>query len=387
MPPHGFTPDRRPRLLYLITVDWFFVSHFLDRAIAARSAGFDVFVLTHLDAHHQRIRDAGLIPIQWHVTRRGINPLRELGSLFQVWRIYRRHRPDVVHHIAMKPILYGSLAARLAGIRAVLNAPVGMGFIYSSGSLLARVLRPLLAMSLHALLNPPGSRVVFENRDDHAAAISRALVRADDALLIRGAGVDLNKFAPSLEPPTRPRVVLIARMLWDKGVGELVAAARLLEARGSDAQIVLVGPIDPDNRASIDEPQLLAWQAEGIIEWLGPRTDVAAVLAASHIVVLPSYREGLPKSLLEALAAARPIVATDVPGCREVVQPGVNGLLVPARDVVALAEALDVLIRDRALRQRFGIQSRRLAEDEFGSERVASATLAVYRSLLAPAES
>lgn len=372
-----------PRLLYLITVDWFFISHFLERAIAAKQAGFEVLVATHLEANHQRICDAGLTPIQWNVTRRGINPISELRSMFEVLRIYRKHQPDLVHHVAMKPIIYGSLAARFVGIRSVLNAPVGMGFVYSSGSLIARALRPLLALLLRVFLNPPDSRVIFENRDDRSTAVEQGLVRHEDALLIRGAGVSLTGFVPTPEPSGPPRVVLIARMLWDKGVGEFVAAARMLKARGTDAKFVLIGAPDPGNRASIGEQQLRAWQDAGVVEWLGHRTDVADILAAAHIVTLPSYREGLPRSLLEGLAAARPIVTTDVPGCREVVKPGENGLLVPVRDVAALARALDSLLRDKALRERFGRQSRLLAEAEFGVDCVTAQTLDVYASLMA----
>jgi glycosyltransferase involved in cell wall biosynthesis len=377
---------RPPRLLFLITVDWFFASHFLSRAVAARQAGFDVLVVTHLDADRERLRAAGLVPIHWRVSRRGLNPFAELRALRQLLRIYREQRPDLVHQIALKPVVYGSLAARATGVRHVLNAPVGMGFVFSSGSLLARALRPVVLLALRALLNPPGSRVVFENRDDRAAAVADGLVRERDAVLIRGAGVDVRVIAPAPEPPGRPRVVLVARMLWDKGVGELVEAARLLRARGVDAEFVLVGGVDAENRACIEAAQLQAWQAEGVVDWLGHRRDVAAVLAGSHIVTLPSYREGLPKALLEALAAGRPIVTTDVPGCREAVVHGENGLLVPPRDAAALAGALAVLIRDPALRRRFGAAGRRLAEREFATELVERATLDLYADMLgAPA--
>jgi len=373
---------KRPRVLYLITVDWFFASHFLDRAVAAAQAGYEVLVVTNLDTEQPGLRAAGLLPIHWHVHRRGLNPISELRALLQLLRIYRTQRPDLVHQIALKPIVYGSLAARVSGVRRVLNAPVGMGFVFSSESLLARGLRPLVRLALRALLNPPRSRVVFENRDDQAGAVADGLVREEDAVLIRGAGVDVRRITPAPEPPGRPRVVLVARMLWDKGVGELVEAARLLRGRGVDAEFTLVGGVDPDNRACIDLAQLRAWQAEGVVDWLGHRQDVATILAGSHIVALPSYREGLPKALLEALAAGRPIVTTDVPGCREVVVDGENGLLVPPRDAPALAEALSRLILNAALRRRFGAAGRRLAEREFATELVEQATLELYADLL-----
>lgn len=372
----------RPRLLFLITVDWFFTSHFLDRAIAAQRAGYEVLVVTHLHYEADRLRSAGLVPIPWQVHRRGLNPLTEFLAFRQLLRIYRQVRPDLVHQVALKPIVYGSLAARLSGLRRVLNAPVGMGFVFSSGSLLARALRPLLSFALRLLLNPPGSRVVFENSDDLAAAVASGLVRAPDTVLIRGAGVDVRRITMTPEPPGPPRVLLVARMLWDKGIGEFVDAARLLHSRGVDVDFLLVGGVDTDNRACINAQQLEAWQTEGVVTWLGHRRDVAELLARCHIVALPSYREGLPKSLLEALAAGRPIVTTNVPGCREVVVPGENGLLVPPRDAPALAAALSRLIREPALRQRFGAAGRRLAEQAFATELVEQATLALYADML-----
>ncbi|KAA6187492.1 glycosyltransferase family 4 protein [Thiohalocapsa marina] len=371
-----------PRLLYLITVDWFFVSHFLERAEAARQAGYEVVVMARLGAEAERLRAAGLRVVDWPVARSGVNPLRELRSLWRVVRAYRRLRPTLVHHVALKPILYGSIAARLCGIRRVLNAPVGMGFVFASGRPLARLMRPLMGVALRALLNPPGSRVVFENRDDLAAAERKRLVRPDAAVLIRGAGIDLSRAPVLPEPSGRPRVLLVARMLWDKGVGELVAAARQLKAAGVDAEFVLVGAPDAENRACIPEQQLRDWQSEGLVTWLGHRDDVMTLLAGAAIVTLPSYREGLPKSLLEALAAARPVVATDVPGCREVVIDGETGFLVPPRDPVRLAEALAALLGSAELRQRFGAAGRRLAEQAFSSQQVCRETMRVYSRLL-----
>ncbi|MBK5929403.1 glycosyltransferase family 4 protein [Halochromatium salexigens] len=374
--------QRPPRLLFLITVDWFFTSHFLARALAARRAGYEVLVMTHLEGERARLHAAGLVPIHWQVRRRGLNPLTELRSLWQLVRVYRRQRPDLVHQIALKPIVYGTLAARFAGVRHLVNAPVGMGFVFTSTSPLARTLRPLLGLALRLLLNPAGSRVVFENADDRALALAAGMVREPAAVLIRGAGVDVHHIRPVAEPPGIPRVVLVARMLWDKGVGEFVAAARILQERGVRARCLLIGGLDPDNRACIEPTRLKAWQAEGIIDWLGHREDVAELIAGSHIVALPSYREGLPKALLEGLAAGRSIVTTDVPGCREAVIAGETGLLVPARDPKALADALACLLENPQLRQRFGAAGRRLAEQAFATEQVEQTTLALYDALL-----
>lgn len=372
----------RPRLIFFATEDWFFCSHFLDRAVAARDRGFDVSVVTRVGEDGARIAANGLRVHPVDIGRRASNPLAEIRAIRRVWRIYRSEQPALVHHVALKPIVFGTVAAKLAKVRRIVNAPVGMGFVFTSSSLLARSLRPLLRLALRILLNPRGSRVVFENPDDLEGAVSDGLVRRGEAVLIRGAGVDLDAIRPSPEPGGPPTVVLVARMLWEKGVGVFVEAARMLRRRGLDARFLLVGAPDPGNPGSISEAQLRGWQQEGAVEWLGHRGDIPAVLESSSIVCLPSYREGLPKSLLEALAAGRPIVATDVPGCREAVIVGENGLLVPPRDPHRLAEALATLIRDGDMRARFGRRSRRLAEAEFGTARVNEATLALYSSML-----
>lgn len=369
------------KLLYLTSEDWFFCSHLIERAAAARAAGHEVVVMTHLDRHAEAIAARGLRVVPWRFDRRGMDPLRELSSIVQVARAYRAERPDVVHHFALKPVLYGSLAARLAGIRAVINAPVGMGYVFSSDDLRARMLRLPVRLALRLLINPHGSRVVFENPDDRDAMIAAGWVRAADAALIRGAGVDLSAFDAAPEPEGVPIVVLPARMLRDKGVSEFVTAARSLKAKGIAARFVLAGAPDPGNRAAIAEETLRGWAAEGVIEYLGFQDNIPALFRRSAIVCLPSYREGLPKALLEALAAARPIVTTDVPGCRETVIPGVNGLMVPARDANALAEALEELLRDPVRRAEMGAAGRGLAEREFSNPRVIAETLKLYRDL------
>ncbi len=373
---------RPARVLFFVTEDWFFCSHFIDRAVAARDAGFEVLVLTRVGDRGDEIRRKGLSLIPLDISRHGLNPLAELRTVWAVYRIYARVKPDLTHHFALKPIVDGTIASLLGGFGHVINAPVGMGFVFSSQSRLASLLRPVVRLALHALLNPPGSRVVFENPDDLESAVRGRLVRRDDAVLIRGAGVDTERFRPTPEPQGTPTVALIARMLWDKGVGEYVEAARILKAKGLAATLVLVGAPDARNPGAISETQLRAWDAEGVVRWLGHRTDIAAILARCHIACLPSYREGLPKALLEAMAAGRPIVATDVPGCREAVRDRDNGLLVPSRDAGALARALETLIGDPELRRQLGDRGRRRAETEFASDVVNQATLGLYQEML-----
>jgi glycosyltransferase involved in cell wall biosynthesis len=369
------------KILYFISEDWFFCSHFIERAIAARNAGYEVVVVTREKDHGQQIRQAGLKLISIEFERRSVNPLRELWLVQFLYRIYARERPDIVHHIAAKPIFYGSAVARLLGITSVVNAPVGMGYAFSSSDAKARLLRPFINMAYRLLLNPKGSRVIFENADDLNMFVKSGVARQQDTVLIRGAGIDLKAFQPHPEPAGEPVVMLIARMLRDKGVMEFLGAAERLLASGVVARFVLVGDPDPGNPASISAETLQVWNGRCGVEWWGWRNDVAAALQQAHIVCLPSYREGLPKSLLEAAACGLPIVTTDAVGCRDVVEDGLNGYLVPVKECTSLAAALQKLINSPSLRSSMGQKSRIRAETEFSSERVIAETLAVYAQL------
>lgn len=380
----------KPKLVYLITEDWFFCSHFLDRAVAARDAGYDVVVMAREHAHGATIRAAGLRLLPVNFNRCSINPLTEMALLLRIWWAYRRERPDVVHHVAAKPILYGTLAALASPRRpAIVNAPVGMGYVFSSRQRLARRLRPFLRLAYCLLVNPRGSRVIFENPDDARDFVDNGFARRADAVVIRGAGVDLQKFRPADPPPERPPappvVALVARMLREKGVYEFVEAAHRLHDAGSDARFVLIGAPDPENPASVPEEHLRSWHGRRGVEWWGWRDDMAAAWRQVDVACLPSsYREGLPKALLEAAACGLPIVTTDAIGCREAVQNRSNGFLVPAGDVPALATALDVLIADAGLRAQMGKAGRARAEREFSSAQVNGDTLAVYHALAGP---
>ncbi len=372
-------PHRPPTLLFLVTEDWFFLSHFAERAVAAKRAGFDVVVAARDRGRGDDIRRLGLRFEPVLFRRRGFNPFREGATIAAIRRLYRGVRPDIVHHVALKPILYGTLAA---GRAQVVNAPVGMGFVFTSSSLKAKLLRPLVSLLMRRLLDPRRGRVVFENRDDMAALVADGTVAAARAVLIPGAGVDTDAFRPRPEPEGVVRVGLAARMLRDKGVVEFVDAARQLRARGAAVQCVLIGSPDPENPSSIAEDELRRWHEEGLVAWEGHRTDMPAALAGCHIIALPSYREGLPKVLLEAMASGRPIIATDVPGCREAVVSGENGLLVPVRDAAALAATIEMLAADAGLRRRMGARGRELAETRYSSSIITAQTVALYNRLV-----
>ena len=370
------------KILFFISEDWFFCSHFIERASAARDAGYEVVVVTRVNANGNNIRlaDLRLIPINFE--RRSINPFRELWMLRTLFRIYRTERPDIVHHIAAKPIFYGTAIARFIGVKSVVNAPVGMGYAFSSSDIKAKFLRPLIKFAYRLLLNPKGSRVIFENGEDLEAFVGSGVARRSETVLIPGAGIDLIRFQPQIEPNGAPVVVLVARMLRDKGIMEFLEAAELINSMGIAARFILVGDPDPGNPASIPVETLQQWNGRNGVEWWGWRDDIAGVLRQAHIVCLPSYREGLPKSLLEAAASGLPIVTTNAIGCRDVVEDGVNGYLVPVKESAPLASALLKLINDPELRVSMGMRGRNRAESEFSSQRVISETLAVYKQLV-----
>ncbi len=372
----------RPKLLFLITEDWYFWSHRLPIARAARDQGFTVIIGTHVQDHGELIRQEGFTLIPIRLRRRSKNPLQELLSLIELIGIYQREKPQIVHHVAMKPVLYGSIAARLAGVPSVVNALAGLGYVFIPTRKLAILLRSVIKPLLRAILNTPGGSLILQNPDDCSLFFEQGLCGKNQIIMIRGSGVDTKQFAPQPEPDGVPVVMLASRMLWDKGVGEFVNAVKKLRAGNVRARFVLVGRIDEDNPASIPVPVLNEWHNSGVIEWWGNQENMPEVFAQAHVVTLPSYREGLPKVLLEAAACGRPLVATDVPGCREIVRNGDNGFLVPLRDVGALADALLRLIADRNLRQKMGARGRQIALRDFSEETVVSATMAVYRQSL-----
>ena len=370
--------QRRRRLAFLVSEDWYFCTHRLALALAAVERGYEVTVITRVNEHGDRMRRAGLSVIPMEMSRSGMHPLRELATVRGILQIYRELRPDVVHHVALKPVVLGSLAARLAGVPRVVNAIAGFGYVFASREPKAALLRPVLRTVLPVLLDRPGVTTIVQNVEDEAT-LSRLGIAPARCRLIRGAGVDLRAVTPVQERSGLPVVMLAARMLWDKGVGEFVEAARLLRARGCDARYVLVGRPDPGNPKSVPESQLARWHDEGVVEWWGYSRDINETLASCHVFCLPTfYGEGIPKILLEAAAAGRAIIASDIAGCREVIRNNVNGVLVKPRDSGALAEAVYTLLGNPSLRQRLGQSARRAVEQAFSLEHVIDATMAVY---------
>jgi glycosyltransferase involved in cell wall biosynthesis len=368
----------KPKLLFVVTEDWYFVSHRLPLAIAALEAGYNVVVATRIRQHANIIKKAGICLIPFEMSRRMGNPLRELLGLAL---LYRRERPDIVHHVALKPVLYGSMAVCLGGLPAQVNAVAGLGWLFISRSHLARLMSPAIRWLLARLLSAPRCRVIVQNPDD-AELLRKSGVPQSRLRMVRGSGVDTSMFSPVPNTPGPLCVVMATRILWDKGVGEFVAAARILKLSAPKVRFILVGEPDLDNPASVPKATLKTWQEENVVEWWGHSDDMAKTFQAAHVVCLPSYREGLPKVLIEAASCGKPIVTTDVPGCREVVCDGDNGFLVPVRDSKALSEALLRLIENSDLRAQMGRRSREIALAEFSSELVNAQTLDVYKELV-----
>lgn len=368
-------------ILYLVTEDWYFWSHRLPFARAARDAGARVIVASRMADHRDRIEAEGFAAVDIPFDRSGLNPIRDIGTLRAIEAVYRREKPDLVHHVAMKPVLYGGIAAARAGVSAVVNAMAGLGFLFISKSWKMRVLRPAVERAFRALNNRANTVLIVQNGDDAALFEERIGVARSNIRIVRGSGVDIKKFAPSPEPAGTPIAVCVSRMLWDKGIGELVAAAKLLKQRKVQLAVRLVGPTDA-NPASIPAAILAEWQRSGAVEVAGPSDDIPGAYADAHIAVLPSYREGLPKSLLEGAACGRPVVATDVPGCREICRDGETGIRVPLQTIEPLADALQRLAEDADLRRTLGAGARRAVETEFAEAIVVGETMDIYRTML-----
>ena len=368
------------RFVFVANSAAFFASHWEPFAEEARLRGIDDQVVCPPGPEVESIRSRSWPVHTINLSRSGTTPLDEIRSIRELVSVYRRLRPDLVHHFSAKPVAYGGLAARLASVPAVVSTITGLGHPFIDSGPRARLTRETLLALYRVAFGHPGHRVLFENVDDRSLFLRRGLTTATESFVVPGAGVDVDRFSPEDELGGPLTVVMPGRVLAHKGVREFASAATLLHRRGLDARFVLVGRIDPGNPSSLSA-EWLRRNAEHL-EWWGHRNDMPEVLARAHVVCLPSYREGLPKVLLEAAACGRPAVTTSVPGCRSAVQHGVNGLLVPVRDASALADALETLLRDRSLRREMGARGRRLAELRYSVGAVVRRVFDVYESLV-----
>jgi glycosyltransferase involved in cell wall biosynthesis len=371
------------RILFVANRAEFFFSHRMPVARAAQERGLEVHVATPRDPYVPRLKERGLI---WHsleLEGKSLNPIQELQTLIHLVQLYREVQPTLVHHIAFKGVLYGGIAARLASVPSVVNAFTGLGHLFSTENTKIRLVRWIVLQLSRFAFGHPNSRTIFQNPDNIDEFVNRGVLDRDQVRLIKGSGVNVETFEPSPQPDGPPIVILASRLVWDKGIGEFVEAARGLKRDGVEARFTLVGKSDPLNPKAVPEDQLVTWNDEGVVEWWGFQEDMPSVFAKTHVVCLPSYyREGVPKVLIEAASCERPIVTTSMPGCREIVHDGENGILVPPRNSEALAEALRKLISSPERREEMGKRGREIVLEEFSLERVVDDTMAVYDELL-----
>ena len=381
--------NERPILLFVVNEPYFFVSHRLPLAVGAMAEGYDVHLAAPDDnvwapeAFQTRpfLADRGITYHEISLSPRGMRPSEELATIRSLYALYRSVKPAVVHHVTAKPVLYGGIAARFARVPTVVSAFPGLGLYFAASNPAARLVRLALIRGYRFAAGHSNSWVIVQNRHDAETLRRLGISKPGRTTVTRGSGVSLRDFRPSAWPEGPPLVVLPSRMVREKGVGAFVDAARRLKSSGIQARFALVGNTHPSDPRAIPEETLRTWQEEGVVEYWGRREDMPEVFAEASVVCLPSYREGMPKALMEAAACGRPVVTYDVPGCRETVVDGSNGILVAERDLGALTESLRRLIGDRALCQRMGEEGRRLAETEFGVDRVVNQTLEIYRAL------
>ena len=366
------------RLLFVVNAPWFFVSHRLPIALKAKSLGYDVHVATSSGEDIAKIESYGIMVHKIPFARSSVSPLNEIKTIVLLYRLLINIKPDIVHNITIKPVLYGSFVSKIVKTPCVVNAISGLGYVFLATGIVAKIRQLLVIFAYRFVFHNNNTKVIFQNPDDKKCFLDFKILKESQIELIRGSGVELSDFQNRNESNGTITVVMASRMLWDKGVGEFVEAARLLKKQGVVANFKLVGDIDLGNPKAINKEEIIAWCTEGVVEWIGFTKNIAEVFSKSHIVCLPSYREGLPKVLVDASAAGRAIVTTDVPGCRHAIEKNVTGLLVPVRDASALAEAVKCLILDRDLRKKMGEAGRILAEREYDIQKIIDKHLRIY---------
>ena len=371
------------KLVILINDLSFFCSHRLPIAEAAMDKSIDVVIgYGELGgADPQALEQKGLKVSFVPMKRGSINVLKDLQSLFYIWRFFKKEKPDIAHLVTIKPYLYGGLIARLTGIPALVTAISGLGALFIHKDLKSKILKFLLYPLYRLAFNHSNQIVIVQNQEDAKVLRGWGVLNSNKVKLLKGSGVQLEEFINLEDAPGIPVVCFASRLLLDKGVYDFVSAARLLKKRKIQARFFLAGDLDTQNPKGISMKDLKKIKEEGCVEILGYQKDIPSLYSRSHIICLPSYREGLPKTLLEAAAASRAVVTTDVPGCRDAIIPNITGLLVPVRDSEALANAIQDLIKHPEKRKIMGKAGRELAKKEFAIENIVDAHLKIYKDL------
>ncbi len=365
------------RILYIVNVDWFFISHRLPIALEAMKLGAEVHVACAITDKAEELKSCGIKVHNLSLSRSSIGFMSELNGIKELFKIIRRTKPDIVHAVTIKPAIYGSFIARLLRVPVRVASISGLGYTYIAPGFKSRILLNLIFLMYRVALKG-AKAIIFQNNDDRYVFRRKAFIDPRQEIIIRGSGVDLDKYSVVKEPNGTPVVMLIARLLVDKGVVEFVEAARELKKSECDIRMVLVGSIDSDNPKSITDEQLKLWVESGVVEHWGFSSDVATTISKSNIIVLPSYREGLPKSLIEAAACGRAVITTDVPGCRDAIDPNKTGVLVPVKDSTSLAEKILKLVNEPELRHQFGRKGREFAMEVFDIKDVVNQHMNIY---------
>lgn len=369
------------KLLFIVNDPKYFVSHRLPIAKKAAELGYDVHVGSSMGPDVRGICDNNFTHHEIHLSRGGKNLISEIKTFFSILCLLWKVRPSILHLVTLKPVLYGGLAARISPVKSVVAAVAGLGYVFISKSRTSKILRLFIGFMYRFSLGGNNTKVIFQNADDLKLISDLAKLSPGKAVLIKGSGVDLSKYSVQSLPKI-PVVTFAARYLWDKGIGDFVSAAKKLADEGLHCKFHMIGELDEQNPSSVTAAELVAWEESGVIKNLGYSNDINHIFGASSIIVLPSYREGFPKVLMEAAACARAVVTTDAPGCRDAIIPEVSGLLVPIASPDALSVAIRRLVDDIDLCEKFGLAGRVLAEDKFDIHAIVEQHIEVYASCI-----
>ncbi|MCR9137518.1 MAG: glycosyltransferase family 4 protein [Alphaproteobacteria bacterium] len=373
----------RKKLLFVVNVDWFFVSHRLPIAVEAMREGYEVHLATQMTDLEDRLRDLGIICHPMKIDRSYGGALHIIHFLWSLFQLFRTLRPDIVHLVSIKPVIFGGIAARLTGTKNVVASISGLGFVFIAKGVKATLRRWLVRFLYRLSLGNGSAIIIVQNTTDREEFLKMIGKPKMKTVLVNGSGVDMNEYTVSPLPDGPCRVLMGARLLRDKGLMEYMEAAQTLRAKRPDMTFLIAGDVDPGNPATIDQDELANLKADGSVEFLGHVSDMASLMASCHLVVLPSYREGLPRVLIEAAACGRAVVTTDVPGCRDAIVPGKTGLLAKSHDAQSLTAAIEQASSDRQLLEDMGKAGRQFAETTFDVQQVVDRHMDVYKNLSA----
>ncbi len=369
------------RLLFLVNSSSYFLSHRIGIALAAKQRGYEVHVASPQDGEEEVLKEKGIIHHNLPISRASINIFLEIKAFISIYFLVRKLKPDLLHLITIKPVIYGGIVSKLLKIKGVVSAIPGLGYVYISGGFKSRVLRFLINYLYKISFSKKSLKIVFQNEDDMKKLKEAINFKKGKSILIKGSGVDLKEFKREPFPEGRPVVTMISRLQKDKGVNEFATAAKILKEKDIEADFWLVGETDSSYPSPVSKKDLNEWEDEGLLKVFGYRKDINTLMKNSTIIVLPSYREGLPKVLLEAASCGRPVITTDVPGCRDAIIDGETGLLVPLKNSKKFAERIQFLLADKVLLEKMGKAGRKYAEENFSLDKVIQAHLEIYRKL------